>query len=66
MDPDTVKIVLALFGVINTALLVYQAIRLGEVHSAVNGAKDAAVTAAHQAGVVQGLLAKGDSDLRKP
>lgn len=57
LDDNTARVILALFGVFNTAMLVYQAIRLGQVHSAVNGAQAAAVDAAHNAGVAAGILA---------
>ena len=57
MSQETAAVLLGLFGVINTALLVYQAVRLGQVHSAVDGAHAAAVEAAHNAGVVRGLIA---------
>ena len=57
LDDNTAKVVLALFGVINTALLVWQGVRLAQVHSAVNGAQTAAVEAAHNAGIAAGILA---------
>jgi hypothetical protein len=56
LDQNTTNVLLGLFGVIQTALLVYQAVRLGQVHHAVDGAQNAAVEAAHNAGVVRGLL----------
>jgi hypothetical protein len=56
-DPSLAQVLIGLFGVINTALLVYQAVRLGQVHTAVDGAHAAAVEAAHNAGVVRGLMA---------
>ena len=58
LDNNLTAILLALFGVVNTSLLVYQAVRLGQVHTAVDGAHAAAVEAAHNAGVVRGLLAR--------
>jgi hypothetical protein len=57
MDSATAQVVVAIFGVANTALLVYQAVRLNQVHETVNGAKQAAVEAAHQSGYVAGLMA---------
>ncbi len=54
VDQNTANVLLGLFGVANTALLVYQAIRLQSVHSSVNGAKDAAVRAATLAGYAAG------------
>jgi hypothetical protein len=54
IDQNTSNVLLGLFGVANTALLVYQAIRLQSVHTAVNGAKDAAVQAATAAGFMAG------------
>lgn len=51
-----VQLLLGLFGLANTALLVYQAVRLNQVHSTVNGTAAAAVEAAHNAGVVVGLM----------
>ena len=56
-DPSLAQVLIGLFGVVNTALLVYQAVRLGQVHSAVDGAAAASATAAHNAGVVVGLMA---------
>jgi 2-methylcitrate dehydratase PrpD len=58
LDQNSTAALLGLFGVVNTALLVYQAVRLGQVHGAVNGAQRAAVEAAHNAGVVRGLLGR--------
>jgi hypothetical protein len=57
IDDNTTKVLLALFAVANTALLVYQAVRLERVHTAVNGAATAALAAAHDAGVAAGILA---------
>jgi hypothetical protein len=57
IDQPTAAVLLGLFGVVNTALLVYQAVRLGQVHTAVDGAHAAALEAAHNAGVVRGLVA---------
>jgi hypothetical protein len=57
IDQGTAQVLLGLFGVLNTGLLVYQAVRLQNVHAAVNSARDAAVDAAHTAGVVAGLRA---------
>jgi hypothetical protein len=57
LDQNLANVLLGLFGVFNTALLVYQAVRLGQVHSAVDGAHAAALEAAHNAGVVRGLIA---------
>jgi hypothetical protein len=50
IDRNTAEVLVALFAMLNTALLVYQAVRLQGVHSAVNGAKDAALSAARNAG----------------
>jgi hypothetical protein len=50
IDQNTAAVLLGAFGVLNTALLVYQAIRLQSVHSMVDGAKTAAVQAATLAG----------------
>jgi hypothetical protein len=61
MSQETAAVLLGLFGVINTALLVYQAVRLGQVHSAVDGAHAAALEAAHNAGVVRGIMASSGS-----
>jgi len=66
LDDNTTKIILALFAVCNTALMVYQAIRLGQVHSAVNGAATAAVAAAHDAGVAAGILAMQTAEPSSP
>jgi hypothetical protein len=57
LDQPTAAVLLGLFGVLNTALLVYQAVRLNQVHTSVNGAHDAAVDAAHNAGLAAGLVA---------
>jgi hypothetical protein len=63
LDQNSTNVILGLFGLANTALLVYQAVRLAQVHGAVNGVKAAAVEAAHNAGVVQGLLATDRPDV---
>jgi len=54
IDQNAANVLLGLFGVLNTALLVYQAIRLHGVPAAVNGAKEAAVQAASLAGFTAG------------
>lgn len=56
MDANTADVLLGLFGLANTALLVYQAVRLQQVHNTVNGAKEAAVDASRQAGFVAGMM----------
>lgn len=55
VEPTVAQIVLAVLGIINTALLIYQQQKLGAVHQAVNGAKDAAVQAASMAGWQAGV-----------
>jgi hypothetical protein len=56
LDDNTARVLLAAFGVVNTALLVWQAVRLGQVHTAVNGAQTAAIAASRDAGVAAGIL----------
>lgn len=56
IDANTASVLLGLFSLLNTALLVYQAVRLQSVHNAVDGAKDAAVVAATQAGHAAGMI----------
>lgn len=50
LDQNTTSVVVALFALLNTGLLVYQAIKLQAVHTTVDGARDAAVIAATAAG----------------
>ena len=57
MSQETAAVLLGLFGVLNTALLVFQSVKLGQVHTAVDGAHAAAIEAAHNAGVVRGIMA---------
>lgn len=57
LDANVAGVLVALFAVTNTALLVWQSVRLGQVHTAVNSALDASVAAAHAAGVAAGVLA---------
>lgn len=52
----TADVLLGLFGLLNTALLVYQAVRLNQVHHSVNGARAAAVEASRQAGFLTGVM----------
>lgn len=61
LDQNTTNVLLGLFGVLNTALLVFQAVRLQNVHTAVNGAKEAAVQAASLAGFAAGVRSETDS-----
>jgi hypothetical protein len=51
IDANLSAVLLGLFGLANTALLVYQAIRLNQVQKVVNGAKTAAERAAFSAGM---------------
>jgi hypothetical protein len=62
LDANTTNVILGLFGVLNTGLLVYQAIRLQSVHGLVNGAKDAAVQAATLAAIVAAAARPAGSD----
>ena len=55
IDQNTAAVLMGLFGVLNTALLVYQAVRLHQVGASVDGARAAAVDAAHTAGLIAGL-----------
>jgi hypothetical protein len=57
IDARLADVLIALFTLLNTALLVYNARRMQAVHALVNGAKDAAVEAATQAGIAAGLQA---------
>jgi hypothetical protein len=57
LDDNTTRVLLAFFGLLNTALLVWNATRLAMVHSAVDGATKASEVAAHASGVVAGILA---------
>ena len=57
IDARLADVLIALFTLLNTALLVYNATRMQRVHELVNGAKDAAVEAATQAGLAAGLHA---------
>jgi hypothetical protein len=58
MDSGIAGVLIAFFTLLNTALLVYNANRMSSVHKLVDGAKDAAVEAAQQAGIAAGLHAR--------
>lgn len=58
MDVQTAQVAIAALGVANTIVLAYVAIRTNQVHGLANGARAAAVEAAHVAGVVHGLTVR--------
>jgi hypothetical protein len=66
IDANVAGVILGLFGVVNTALLVYQAVRLGQVHTAVDGAHAAALDAAHNAGLAAGIEATRSRTVLEP
>jgi len=51
---DAASVIVALATLANTGLLVWAQFKLRGIHQDVNGAKDAAVDAAHAAGVIAG------------
>jgi hypothetical protein len=58
IDQNSANVLISLFAVLNTALLVFQAVRLQSVHHQVDGAKTAAVSAARDAGFAAAFAAK--------
>jgi hypothetical protein len=62
---DLAVIMSAVASVVNTALLVWARFKLAELHTAVNGAHDAALQAQRSLGVLEGRVGDFPTDVGK-